>query len=249
MTTMQERFATPIVCSGAVACLLLSLLAIGGCAKNAVVSETPPTQVRRAELDQYLIQLGDELSIKFFYNPELNETVRVRPDGRISLQLVDEVKAAGLAPHELDKTLTALYARELRDPAISVIVRTFASRQLYVGGEVNQPQLVELTASNMTPLQAVVAAGGLRDTANLEEVLLIRRGPDNRPISFGIDLSKSLYNAGDSSRIYLQPDDIVYVPKSGIAVANTFVRQYIRDLFLYNGFGISYEITDLVEGN
>ncbi|MDH3637399.1 MAG: polysaccharide export protein [Gammaproteobacteria bacterium] len=237
--TCQRHSSPMLYISGL--CLLLLMVVGVGCAsapKNKLVSPPQPTQQR------YVIQVGDELSIKFFFNKELNENVLVRPDGRISLQLVDEVDAAGVAPSELDKKLTELYSKELKDPAISVIVRGFGNRQLYVGGEVNRPSLVQIVP-NMTPIQAVVAAGGLKDTANLSEVLLIRKGPDNRPLSYDIDLRETMRGNGDAGGVFLQPEDVVYVPKTGIAVANLFVDQYIRNLLLFNGFNVNYEVQSL----
>ena len=120
----------------------------------------------------YTIQPGDSLDIKFFYNPELNESVIVRPDGKISLQLIDDIKASGLAPSELDALLTKNYSKELRKPELTVIVRSFVSQRIFVGGEVNRPGLIPL-AAGMSPVQAVFQAGGLKDTAQLKETILI----------------------------------------------------------------------------
>ena len=94
-----------------------------GCATNEPMQTTMPvTQVppQPQPLAQYIIQPGDQLDIKFFYNPELNESVTVRPDGKISLQLVDEVQAAGLEPAELDAKLTEAYSQELKKPMVTV---------------------------------------------------------------------------------------------------------------------------------
>ena len=139
----------------------------------------------------YLIQPGDALDIKFFYNPELNETVTVRPDGFISLQLVNEVKAAGLQPSQLNETLTHLYARELKKPVIAVIVKTFAGQRVYVGGEVGQQGLLTMPAG-LTALQAVMQSGGFKNTAQPSETLVIRKGPDNRPVPLRVDLNTVL---------------------------------------------------------
>ena len=124
----------------------------------SMASEKPPV---------YSIQPGDQLDIKFFYNPELNENVTVRPDGVISLQLVDEIHASGLTPAQLDDLLTQKYSHELKKPMITVIVRSFAMQRVYVGGEVNRQGFVNLTAG-MTPLQAVLEAGGFKETADPE---------------------------------------------------------------------------------
>jgi len=99
----------------------------------------------------YIIQAGDQLDIKFFYNPELNDSVTVRPDGKISLQLVDEVQAAGQTPAQLDDFLTEKYAKELRKPVITVIVKSFASQRVYVGGEVNRQVLWPLRRHESSP--------------------------------------------------------------------------------------------------
>ena len=192
---------------------------------------------------EYLIQPGDELDIKFFYNPELNETITVRPDGKISLQLIDEIQAAGLQPSELDRRLTDLYARELKKPVMTVIVRSFSGQRVYVGGEVNRPGLITLQ-HGLTPLQAVFQAGGFRETAQPAETLIIRKGSDNRPIPLRIDLAEVMNASVQEANFKLQSSDIVYVPKSAIAEANKFVDQYISNLLLFRGFslGFSYEL-------
>ena len=206
--------------------------------KAAVLKASSPTQPA-----PYFIQPGDQLDIKFFYNPELNETVTVRPDGKISLQLVDEIQAAGLAPAALDKVLTEKYAYELKKPAITVIVRSFAGQRIFVGGEVNRQGLITISG-NMTPLQAVFNAGGFKETASPGSALIIRKGSDNRPVPIEMNLDDAVQGKTGSADFLLQPDDIVYVPKSAIAKANKFVQQYIEDLLLFRGvsLGFSYEL-------
>ena len=211
--------------------MALSFCLITACSSNKAVEKS--TEVPMApiapKLLPYSIQPGDQLDIKFFYNPELNETVTVRPDGMISLQLVDEVKAAGLRPSELDELLTDKYGKELRKPVLSVIVRTFAGYRIFVGGEVNRPGLFTL-APGMDPAQAVFQAGGLRETADPGSAIVIRKGAENKPVPIRLDLAD--YMEGESKAPYfqLQPNDIVYVPKSYIAKANKFVNQYIEEV-------------------
>ena len=213
-----------------------------GCATQTAVAPNTPVVASSPKPAPYLIQPGDELGIKFFYNPDLNETVLVRPDGKISLQLVDDVQAAGLTPAQLDEALTQKYSQELIKPAITVIVRSFTGQRVYVGGEVNRPSLVSLTAG-MTALQAVINAGGLKETAKLEDAIVIRKGQDTRPIPLRVDLSEAIYGKNAEAHFQLQPYDIVYVPKTFIAKANKFVNQYIERLILFRGvsFGFTYE--------
>ena len=116
----------------------LLLLAMISCATSQP-AVTPAEVQMKSEPQKpapYVIHAGDQLDIKFFYNPELNESVVVRPDGKISLQLIDEIQAAGLQPAELDQKLTDLYSRELKKPVLTVIVRSFTGQRVYVGGEV-----------------------------------------------------------------------------------------------------------------
>ena len=214
-----------------------------GCASNRTIPNNPaqagfaPTKVQRPP--EYRMQPGDEMDIIFFFNPELNQTVFVRPDGKISLPVVDDVQAAGLTPSELDALITQIYARELRKPMVTVIVKTFTGRQVYVGGEVGKPGVVQL-ATHMTALQAVINAGGFLDTAKPEATLVIRQGGEaDAPIPIRLDLEESIDGETTLGDIQLQPYDVVYVPKTWIANANVFVDQYIRGLLMFRGWSIN----------
>ena len=189
----------------------------------------PASQVPApAPTDQeYKIQVGDQLDIKFFYNAELNEQVIVRPDGRISLQLVQEVVAIGLTPIELTKVLVEKYSGDLQKPVITVIVRSFGAQKIYVDGEVYKPGMFPILG-NLTALQAIAQAGGMKETAQVSEVLIIRRGAGNRPMAFPVNLDKALDGTDMSQDIALAPFDIVFVPRSVIANVNVWVDQYIR---------------------
>lgn len=206
-------------------------------------AETTSLFSKVQEPAEYRIQAGDQLDIKFFFNPELNETVFVRPDGKISLQLIDDVQAGGLTPTELDEKLSQMYAQELKEPEVTVIVRSFTGQRVYVGGEVTTPGLVNLT-SGMTALQAVIGAGGFRETAKPDGVIVIRKGDDNRPVPIRVDLKTAIDGDANEGDIPLRSYDVVYVPKTWIAKANKFVTQYIEQLFLYRGasLGFSYEL-------
>lgn len=210
------------------------------CASKQLPATSPAEILSAPAKNEYIIQPGDQLEVKFFYNPELNEMVTVRPDGKISLQLIDDLKAAGLRPEELDEEITNKYSGELQKPLITVIVRSFTAQRVYVGGEVNIQGLIDLDA-NMTPLQAVLKAGGFKETANPSAAIIIRKGLDNKPVPFRVDLKDALYG-GAVGR--LTPQDVVYVPKTFIAEANKFVNQYIENLLLFKGvsLGFSYEL-------
>ena len=220
------------------ALILVSLFACDAHQEGLLNPHDPAVDRASRQPAEYTIHPGDQLDIKFFYNPELNETVTVRPDGKISLQMVDDVLAAGRTPRQLDRFLTDEYSRELKKPIVTVIVKSFSAQRVYVGGEVNSEGLVELR-SGMTPLQAVLDAGGFRETSAPEAAVLIRKGPKNEPIPIRLDLEKAMYGSGPAASMLLLPEDVIYVPKSGIALADKFVNQYIENLLLFKGFNLS----------
>ena len=165
---------------------------------------------------RYIIQPGDQLSIKFFFNPELNEEdLVVRPDGHISLQLVNEVKASDLTPLQLKGILEKKYVGQLKNPEIAVIVRSIREPyRIYVDGEVAKPGEYEMVGS-ISVLQAIARAGGMKeDTAKKSSVKVIREDQDGQRFVINVDLDGAL-NGGDLSQdIRLLPSDMVYVPRS-----------------------------------
>ena len=174
---------------------------------------------------EYRIQPGDKLSVEFPYNPDLDEQVPVRPDGRISLQMIPEVMAAGLTPSALTDQLTKDYSAKLAKPQLTVIVRSFGGHMIFVDGEVNKPGMLTMAAP-MTVLDSLSEAGGVKDTANRKQIIIIRRGPGNKPVALSLNMEKVIY--GKTADPGLLPGDIVYVPKSSIANVNMWVDQYIR---------------------
>jgi protein involved in polysaccharide export with SLBB domain len=188
----------------------------------AEASASTPTL---AEGRDYRVRPGDQLDIKFFYQPELNDQVIVRPDGHLSMQLVSDIKAEGLTIPELTNQITAAYSGELRQPQISIILRATGAR-IYIDGEVNRPgPLVYLSRMNI--LQAVSEAGGLKETARVEQVLVIRPNSDAPPTIFAVNYKKAL--AGDLHEMaILRPADIVVVPRSRVSNVNRWVDQYLR---------------------
>jgi len=171
----------------------------------------------------YRLQVGDALSVKVFRNPDLNEDIIIRPDGKISLQMIGSLMAADLSPEELSVEIEAQYQKILRNPVVTVQVRQLAAQRAFLGGEVRQPGLLRMESST-TVLQAIFQAGGCLDTASLTEVVLIRRGENAASKIYKINLEDPLND------VYILPSDIVFVPKSAIASADLFVEQYIDKL-------------------
>jgi protein involved in polysaccharide export with SLBB domain len=181
---------------------------------------------------------GDTIEVKFFHNPELNDAQVIRPDGKITLQLVGEIMVRGKTPAQLRDELKVRYAPELRTPEIAVIVRTLYDRRVYVGGEVKNPGLVAMPGP-LTALEAVIQVGGfdLR-TANLKNIIIIRHKNGNR-YGAALDLTSAI-KGKEFQPFYLEPRDIVYVPRTNIAKVNLWIDQYINKLVPRTGFVFSY---------
>jgi polysaccharide biosynthesis/export protein len=205
---------------------LIAMIFMVGCSSSATPRAALP-QNFTAPTKEYRIQPGDQLDVKLFYNPELNEQLTVRPDGRITLQLVNDVVAAGLTPAQLTATLTKAYSGELRNPKVAVILRTSVADRVYVDGEVNRAGLIPLIGPT-TILQSISQAGGMKETAKTGEVILLRKMEDNKVTPFRVVLDDAFKGTAEGNDIYLRPNDIVFVPKSTIADVNTWVDQYIR---------------------
>jgi len=173
----------------------------------------------------YRVKVGDTLDIRFYKTPELNLEVPVRSDGKISLELIGDVQAAGLEPEQLAASLRERYASELTDPRVSVIVRKFGGG-IWIGGEVKNPSRVPYSVG-LTALQAIHRAGGFLETARPSSVVLIRlEGTQYK--GYLLPLDKVQTGEDVSVDAELQPSDILHVPKSGIANVDLFVDQYIR---------------------
>jgi len=176
----------------------------------------------------YVLQRGDEITVKVFNNNDLLDTVIVRPDGKITVLLLDDVQAAGLTAAELDGALTAGYSKFFREPQVSVIVRSFSNLRVYVGGEVGQPGPVSLRG-DVTALEAILQVGGFRPTARMDSVVLLRNDGNDKPVVQKLNF-KELLAKGGGADMALQPFDVLYVPVSRIGKVDRFVDQYVRQL-------------------
>jgi len=186
----------------------------------------------------YRFYPGDEIEVTVPSAPELNKTVTVQPDGRISLPLIRAVMAADRTIPELRSELSEAYAGQLLRPVVEISPKA-APLKVFVGGEVGSPGVIDLQGDS-DALRAIIQAGGVRTSANLGKVIILRRGPDGRGMMRTVDLGRGL----KSPRADLTPlrrFDIVYVPRSGVASAGLFVQQYLRDLQPIQ-FGFSYAI-------
>ena len=177
----------------------------------------------------YRLYPGDEVDFQVGSAPELNKTVVVQPDGRVSLPLVGPVMVADRSVEDLQDRIAQAYGDTLLRPDVSLALKTAQPLKVFVGGEVDKPGIYDMTG-DMDALRAIILAGGFKDSAKRGEVVIIRRGPGGRPMMRTADLGKGLRDPIHNDLVPLRRFDIVYVPKSGVAEAGRFVQQYFRDL-------------------
>jgi polysaccharide export outer membrane protein len=189
-------------------CLELISLLLGGVVIAQKLSALEPGNTDK----YYRLRGGDKLSIKFPYHAELNEpTVIVRPDGFITLPMIQDIQVVGLTMPQLKKRLEEAYAEVLVNPVISVNLTDFVMARVYVGGQVNKPGSYELRAGQ-TLLQAVMLAGGFTNDANRKMVLHARPLSDGRLKVTEHNALAMISKTKDAHDWPLQDGDYIFVP-------------------------------------
>jgi polysaccharide export outer membrane protein len=182
------------------------------CAQPAFAQQ--PANVKLApkepSLEEYRIGPEDLLQISVWKNEAMSRVVAVRPDGMISLPLLDDVKAAGLTPMQLRDLLAHKLAEYVPSPSVSVIVNEVRSFKVSVIGEVVRPARYELR-SRTTVLDVLSMAGGFNQFATRTRIVILRQdGPKRNRISF--NYNRVMSGDGDEENLYLRPGDIILVP-------------------------------------
>ena len=178
-------------------------------ADNSVNPKSPPTSALTPEQRlTYTIGVEDELQISVWREPELSTTVVVRPDGMITLPLINDVKAAGLKTEELQNVLMDKLKNFVNEPQVTVSVRSIRSRKVYLVGEVAHQGTFPLNG-DMTVLELLAAAGGLGPFAKANSIYILRE-QSGKKVRIPFPYKKAV--AGKSENVTLQPGDVVVVP-------------------------------------
>ena len=188
------------------------LLLLGGCATTPTVSNVTAAA---APVEHYIIGPGDSLEIFVRDNPGLTTTVPVRPDGRISIPLVQSIMAAGRTPDELADDLQKALGRYIRSPLVTVIVKSFVgaySQQVRVVGQAATPKAVPYR-SGMTLLDVMIDVGGLTKFASGNSAKIVRRLPDGSEQTIPVRLG-DLMNGTIKDNVRMHPGDILIIPQS-----------------------------------
>ncbi len=205
--------------------LILGLVLFSICFPGASLGQMPSVAVERPP-QAYRIQRGDKLSIKFFSHPELNEIdMLVRPDGYVSPQIINEIRAEGRTVSELKSELEKAYNEILLTPIITVSVVNFVAPRIFVGGQVNKPGRYEIRDAG-TLLQAIFLAGGFTRDAHRSMVIHARPNGKGDWIIQTANVMKILDRKGTVKDVALQDGDYVFVPDSKISQINKAVEAF-----------------------
>jgi polysaccharide biosynthesis/export protein len=158
----------------------------------------------------YLIGEQDVLDISIWKEPDISRQVPVRPDGKISLPLLNDVQAAGLTPRQLSLLISESLKKFLAEPQVTVIVTAINSRRVYIMGEVLRPGAYPLLP-NMTVLQALSSAGGFTAFANLKKIYVLR-AESGKQVKYPFNYKAVVSGKDPQSNLAVQPGDTIVVP-------------------------------------
>lgn len=193
--------------------IVLALSLVGGCAGSAGVRKQAPEA--QPSVEHYIIGAGDSLEIYVRDNPDITTTVPVRPDGRISIPLVQSMMAAGKTPTQLADDLESKLRKYIRAPIVTVIVQHFVgsySQQVRVVGQAVTPKAI-MYRNGMTVLDVMIAVGGLTKYADGNDAKIIRHLPDGKEKTIPVKLG-ALMNGNVKYNVKMHPGDILIIPES-----------------------------------
>lgn len=187
-------------------------LLLGGCVTRP--SHPPAPRVAASPDYNYVIGPGDAVNVVVWRNPDLTTSVPVRPDGRITVPLVEDLQAMGKNPTTLARDIEKALSRYIRDPVVTVVVTNFVgpySEQIRVVGEATRPQALPYR-QNMTMLDVMIAVGGITDFADGNRATLLRPAEGGKLYAVRL---KDLLRRGDiGANVDVKPGDVLVIPQS-----------------------------------
>lgn len=190
--------------------IMVLSLSLGGCGTYP----SGPSSSASVSAHDYLIGPGDNVNIIVWRNPEVSMSVPVRPDGKITTPLVEDLPATGRTSTQLAREIEKALSKYIQDPVVTVIVTNFVgpySEQIRVVGQTTKPQSLPYR-ENMTVLDVMIAVGGLTDFAAGNNATILRTAGGKE--QFGVRLD-DLINGGDiSANVEVRPGDVLIIPES-----------------------------------
>jgi len=186
--------------------VMLVLAAAAGCAGGGMPHPPEPSLMEKAD---YVIGAGDKLTIRVWKNPELSVSVPVRPDGKISVPLLDDVQAEGFTAIELKEVITRDLSEYVSNPDVTVVVEQI-EKAVYVLGEVGRKGPI-LLSRDLRLTDAISAAGGFSTFANKKKIKVIRRS-ENGEVEYRFNYDAYVAGKAPGTNLLLVPGDTIVVP-------------------------------------
>lgn len=198
--------------------ILLGLVCAGIAACAAPPAPAPQLPAKAAtDAGEYVIGAGDTLSVFVYRNPDLSEAnVAVRPDGRISVPLIDDIDAAGKTPTQLSREIETRLKKYVQDPTVTIIVRSFvgpSDRQIKVIGEAAEPAAIPYR-DGMSLLDVMIATKGLTKYAAGNRAVIVRRDAKGQQHSIRVRLNDLIKDGDINQNVPMQPGDTLIIPQS-----------------------------------
>lgn len=171
----------------------------------------PPPEAGPMDRADYVIGAADVLRIQVWRNPELSVEVPVRPDGKISVPLVNDVQAAGLTTNELRDVLSQALSEYVAAPDVTVMIDQINSKTVHVVGEVGRPSAIQLV-SDMRALEVIAMAGGFTPYADKSDIRILRPNADGSVVEYRFNYNAFLKGKQPEANMRLQPGDTIVVP-------------------------------------
>jgi polysaccharide export outer membrane protein len=228
---LQEQYSAPSLVRVAVAAglrravVVVPVLLAAACGSGPFKAAATPPAAETAALtvdkstaaEDYVIGSGDSLSIFVYRNPDLSEAgVAVRPDGRISTPLIEDIVAAGKTPTRLAREIEQKLGKYIQDPNVTVIVRSFigpADRQVRVIGEATEPVAIPYR-DHMTLLDVMIATRGLTKYASGNRAMIVRLEPEGKQQTIKVRLSDLIKDGDIAQNVEMRPGDTLIIPQS-----------------------------------
>lgn len=184
---------------------------------------TDKPQLKPASEKRYRLNPGDVLEIVYRYTPEFNQTVAIQPDGFVVLEIVGELELGGLTVEQARQNILKTAAKRLKDPEVTLLLKEFQKPYFVVAGEVPQPGRFQLN-ENITALQAVMLAGGFKDTAKQSQVLVYRKINSDTAEVRVLSLKNIKKTSDLENDFALESGDMILVPRNLITKVERYVK-------------------------
>ena len=232
---------------------LLMLAALAACTAQGVDAPDPEKLIKSGKFEAwsdaipaYRINEGDKLHIAYPLTPELDEDVLIRPDGATTLKVCGEIDLATLTIKDASASIAKAATKRLKNPTVLISLLEAPGAQIYVGGEVKKPGAYPM-AGQINVFSALQIAGGTTDTALTDDIILIRRAPDDRPMMTVVNL-RAVLEGRDTRMFRMYQGDMLFVPKTSVGVLDLWVDQWLnKSLPFARNVGYSFGQNQVVQ--